>query len=160
MQCKEKIQQQQIWLVYNSLWTDPFKLQYITKCIPINKIYMSTSRAVATKLNTDKIFNVLYQDGKFSKTGIELWSEAGIDPSSLLPKTIKDFESKSQSDEISRMSFVHYEERRQLRLLMISDLYQHIKQLKGQKPDDGLRVNKLTFYNSKSNSKQAGLKLK
>lgn len=58
------------------------------------------------------------------------------------------------------MSFVHYEERRQLRLLMISDLYQHIKQLKGQKPDEGVRVNKLTFYNSKTSSKQNAIRVK
>ena len=121
---------------------------------------MSTSRAMANKLNTDKIFSVLYQDGKFTKTGIDLCNEAGIEPSTLLPKTLKDFQIKGQSDEITKMSYVHHEERRQLRLLMINDLYQHIKHLRGQKHEEGVRVNKLTFYNSKANQKHNSLKVK
>jgi hypothetical protein len=107
-----------------------------------------SSKPAQIKTKADKIFNVIYQDGKFTKTGLELCSEGGIDPKSLLPKQLKDFEVKGQSSEISKMTYLHYEERRQLKLMMINDLYQHIKQSKKHKLNQSVRVDRQTFMNT------------
>lgn len=89
---------------------------------------MSSSRAVPSMY--DKVFNIVYSDGRFTQIGLDLCSEAGIDPNSLLPKNIKDFETKGQNPEITKMTYAHYEERRQLKLSMINDLYQHMNKKK------------------------------
>ena len=101
--------------------------------------------------NLDKIFSIIYQDGSFTQVGVDLCDECGIHPKSLLPKTEKDFDDEEQSKELNVMAYKHYEERRILKLQMINDLYQHIKQIRGIKVEDVLKdKNRNPIYDHKS----------
>jgi len=103
----------------------------------------------------EKIFNLIYRDGQFTSFGLELCSEASIDSKGLIPKDLKEFEKRGQSEEMTRMTYVHYEERRQLKLAMLDDLNERIKISKKRKVGENKRINKLTFINAPSIQKMA-----
>jgi hypothetical protein len=106
-----------------------------------------SSKIPAFPSRLERIFSIIYQNGKFTQIGFELCSEAGIDPKTLLPKELKDFEVVGQREELTKMALSHYEERRYLKLTMLDDLHERIKQAKKRKTSHAMRMNKLTFLN-------------
>lgn len=106
-----------------------------------------TSKTASVPPRLEKIFSTIYQNGKFTQTGLELCSEAGIDPKSLLPKELKDFEVVGQKEELTKMALSHYEERRYLKLTMLDDINERIKQAKKRQTSQAIRMNKLSFLN-------------
>jgi hypothetical protein len=96
--------------------------------------------------SNDKIFNIILVDGKLTEKGRQFTNAAGIDPKSLMPMQLEDFYEKGQTDEITELSYSHYEQRRQLKLEMISELYEKDKQKSIKKRAAGtIKVNKAAF---------------
>jgi hypothetical protein len=94
----------------------------------------------------DKIFNIILVDGKLTDKGRQFTNAAGIDAKSLMPMQLEDFYEKGQTKEITELSYSHYEQRRQLKLEMISELYDKDKQKSMKKKAMGtIKVNKAAF---------------
>lgn len=59
---------------------------------------------------------------------------------------LNDFYEKGQTKEITELSYTHYEERRQLKLVMINEIYQKDKQMNKKKhAAQTIKVNKASF---------------
>jgi len=84
---------------------------------------------IASQHFMDKIYN----GNKLNNWGIILCKEMGVDPLSMEIKSLKKFMKHGLTQDVVKMSFIRYEERRKLKLVMMEEYDTQKHHLSGDK---------------------------
>jgi len=82
------------------------------------------------KMASVKFYNKIYNGDKLNNFGIQLCKEVGVEPETMIAKKLSHFSQSGLSEDVVRMSFMNYEERRKLKISMLEEFNKERAEMK------------------------------
>lgn len=80
-------------------------------------------------VTNEHFVNKIYTGDKLNAYGIKLWKDIGIDTSSMTISNLSSFFKPGITEDVIKMSFMRYEERRKLKITMLEEFDAEKKQI-------------------------------